>query len=130
MIALWGTTAVPKRGEIVAGLRIHGSVGGRDLGRRRLFGGVELIIARCQKHELLHLFGVLRRVAAGTRPAERPGHKADLRNVPQRQQVVDHGPDVVPIGRDGGHLLAVGRRARFGMAGRERKLLRRVHGAD
>jgi hypothetical protein len=44
VIALWGNVAVPKRREIVAGLRIHGSAGGRDLGRRRLFGGVELIM--------------------------------------------------------------------------------------
>ena len=101
---------IPVRDELRARLRGEDSAWRRKL--RRRIGRRHAVVRRCEPDETIHLFGMLRRVAAGSRTAERPRHEAHPFHAAQRAHVVNGRANVVPVGRNGGHPTRIRRRAR------------------
>ena len=74
--------------------------GGFERGASAIGGGEE--------DELVYFVGRMGRVAAGSRAAQGPADEVDLGGAGVEPEVVDNCADVVPVGGESRHLLAVG----------------------
>src|SRR2546428_3876635 len=111
-LILRGTThlPVPVRDEFVARFRVHGCAFGRKRGGRR--GGSHPVVCGRQQYQLLNLVRMLRGIASGAWPAERPRNQTYAVYMAQSPYIIDRGADVVPVGRDRRHLPRIARSAR------------------
>src|SRR2546426_995883 len=96
--------------EYVARLRVHGCAFGRKRGGRR--GGSHPVVCGRQQYQLLNLVRMLRGIASGAWPAERPRNQTYAVYMAQSPYIIDRGADVVPVGRDRRHLPRIARSAR------------------
>src|ERR1700730_2277338 len=53
---------------------------------------------------------MLRGVACGARSTERPGYDANLVHVAECSNIIDDRANIIPIGRNRGHLVRIARR--------------------